>query len=254
VDALAAAGAFSETAETARPTVSGPCWSSILTGVWPEKHGVHSNDFTSNNYERFPDLFTLLESVRPELATFAVADWLPLVSDDAGGPLIGDAVDRKVVLDGYDLGWFEADSISVDLALGELHTGNPDVLFVYIGAPDEISHHIGGIGHEYREAIATADRHLGRLVEAIKERDSFSREDWLILLTTDHGRTEAGGHGGETPEETTVFYLASGPSAEVGTPADSPTAVDLVATAFAHLGIEVDPAWELDGRKVGLAR
>lgn len=254
LDALAAAGTFSENSSTARPTVSGPCWSSILIGVWPEKHGVHSNDFTSNDYEAFPDVFTRIETVRPELATFAAADWLPLVTEDAGGPLIGDAIDEKVVLNGYDLGWLEADSVSVELTLEELETGDPDVLFVYIGAPDEISHNIGGIGAEYRDAIVTADRHLGRLLEAIRARPAFPGEDWLILVTTDHGRTEEGGHGGDSPEEATVFYLASGPSAEVGTPSDPPASVDLVATALAHLGIPMDPSWELDGRVVGLKR
>ena len=64
-DALAEAGTFSETARTARPTVSGPCWSSILTGVWPEKHGVLSNDFSSNRYGTYPDLFTRIEEARP---------------------------------------------------------------------------------------------------------------------------------------------------------------------------------------------
>jgi len=93
---------------------------------------------------------------------------------------------------------------------------------------------------------------LGRLVDAIHRRPTFQEEDWLILVTTDHGRTAEGGHGGESPEETTVFFMASGPSADVGTPVDSPGSVDLVTTAFAHLGIPIDPAWELDGTVVGL--
>jgi predicted AlkP superfamily pyrophosphatase or phosphodiesterase len=254
LDALAENGAFSENAETARPTVSGPCWSSILTGVWPEKHNVQSNDFSSNLYEAYPDFFTRIEAIHPELNTFVVADWLPLVAEDAGGPLVSDAIDHKVVLDGYELGWLEADSVSVDYALEELGNDDPDILFVYIGSPDEISHHIGGIGAEYRDAIATADRHLGRLMEGIKARRSFPQEDWLVLVITDHGRTEGGGHGGETPEETTIFYLASGPSAQVGTPTGSPSVVDLAATAFAHLGIDVDPAWGFDGQVVGIKR
>jgi endonuclease/exonuclease/phosphatase family metal-dependent hydrolase len=251
-DALAAAGAFSETAVSARPTVSGPCWSSILTGVWPEKHGVLSNNFTTNRYDTYPDFFTLIERVRPELNTFVVADWLPLVAENSGGPLLSDEIDRKVVLNGYDLGWLEADSISVDHAVEELRTGDPDILFVYAGSPDEISHNIGGLGREYREAIVAADRQLGRLLEAIRARPSYPDEDWLILLTTDHGRTEEGGHGGITPAETTVYYLASGPSVPAGSLVESPGAVDLAATALAHLGIEADPAWELDGRVTGL--
>ncbi len=253
-DALVTQGTFSEKAETAQPTVSGPCWSSILTGVWPEKHGVTSNDFSPNQYATYPDVFSLIESISPELNTFAVADWLPLVSDEDGGPLISGAIDRKVILNGYDLGWLEADELSVDLAVEEIRNADPDFLFVYVGSPDEISHNIGGIGAEYRDAIAAADRNLGRLVATIRARGSYASEDWLILVATDHGRTEEGGHGGNSPEEATVFYLASGPSAVVGTPAESPRVVDLVATALAHLGVEVDPAWGLDGHPVGLVR
>ena len=50
LDAMIAAGAFSDGTQTAMPTVSGPTWSSMLTGVWPEKHGVRSNNFQGNNY------------------------------------------------------------------------------------------------------------------------------------------------------------------------------------------------------------
>lgn len=253
-DALVADGAYSDDAVTARPTVSGPCWSSILTGVWPEKHGVLSNDFSSNRYSDYPDVFTLVESVRSDLNTFAVADWLPLVAEADGGPLIGPAIDEKVVLNGYDEGWLEADSLSVDAAIEAVTERDPDFLFVYAGSPDEISHNIGGIGLEYREAIEEADRHLGRLLVAIQSRPSYADEDWLILVATDHGRTETGGHGGETLEETTIFYLASGPSAGRGSLEGSPGTVDLVTTALAHLRVPIDPAWDLDGRVVGLVR
>jgi hypothetical protein len=251
-DSLAGAGTFSDVAQTAHPTVSGPDWSSILIGVWPEKHGVHSNDFSSNQYTQYPDFFTRIESVNPELNTFVAVDWLPLGTETDGGPLVSDAVDRKVILDGYELGWHEADSVAVEATLEELRTGDPDALFVYAGAPDEISHTIGGIGGEYREAIANADRQLGRMLAAIRARPTYPQEDWLILVCTDHGRTDTGGHGGDSPEESTVFYLASGPSAEVGRPSEAPAVVDLAVTALTHLGIEIDPAWELDGRVVGL--
>lgn len=254
MDALAAAGAFSEDARNVLPSVSGPCWSSILIGVGPEKHGVHNNDFSTNHYAEYPDFLTRIETVKPELGTFAAIDWLPLGADSDGGPLISNAIDKKVVLDGYEFGWLEADSISVIATANELRTGNSDALFVYLGAPDVVSHDIGGIGQEYRDAIATADRHVGRLVEAVKNRPTFSQEDWLILVVTDHGRTEEGGHGGDSPEEITVFYLASGPSAQVGTPEGPITIMDFPVTALAHLGVQIDPAWGLDGHVVGLKR
>jgi predicted AlkP superfamily pyrophosphatase or phosphodiesterase len=254
LDTLVALGAFSPRARASLPTVSGPCWSSMLTGVEPAKHGVLNNDFSSNRYREYPDFLTRIEQTNPERSTFAAADWLPLVAADAGGPLISDLVDRKLIRDGYQMGWLEADSASVDAAIEELRIGDPDALFVYLGAPDEISHITGGIGEEYRSSIATADRHLGRLLDAIRARPRFRHEDWLVLVSTDHGRTLEGGHGGDSPEETTVFFLVSGPSVVAGEIAEPPALVDVAVTALAHLGIAADPAWGLDGKVVGLRR
>jgi predicted AlkP superfamily pyrophosphatase or phosphodiesterase len=252
LDALAELGAYSGDARTGMPSVSGPGWSSLLIGVWPEKHGVTDNTFEGKQYERYPDFLTRIEQVRPELSTFAVADWLPLVGHGDGGPVISDAVDAKHVLDGYELGWPEADSQSVALAVEALTGGDPDALFVYLGNPDETSHEQGSIGEEYRGALALADRHVGELVAAIRSRPTYPTEDWLILSSTDHGRRADGGHGGDTPEERTIYYLVSGPRAVRGSLEGPIGVVDVAVTALAHLGIPTDPAWELDGAVVGL--
>jgi predicted AlkP superfamily pyrophosphatase or phosphodiesterase len=254
IDALAATGAFTATARTGMPSVSGPGWSSMLNGVWPEKHGVVDNDFTGKRYDLYPDFLTRIEKVRPELATFAVADWKPLVAADDSMPTISDQVDAKHVLDGYETGWPEGDAHSVALAVEHLSTADPDALFVYLGNPDEVSHEHHSIGQEYRDAIALADAHVGSLVAAVKARATYAREDWLILVSTDHGRTAEGDHGGDTPEERTIFFLASGPSAMAAALPDTVHIVDVAVTALAHLGIAIDPAWNLDGKVVGIRR
>ncbi len=254
IDGLIEQGAFSANARTGFPTVSGPGWSSMLIGVWPEKHGVTNNDFENKNYDEYPDFLTRIESLRPELNTFAVADWLPIVTDDHNGPIIGDAPDVKHILNGYDLGWAEADDRSVELAVEHLGSADPDAMFVYLGNPDETSHHFNSIGEEYRAAIGLSDDHVGLLLDAVRARATYAQEDWLVHMSTDHGRSPTGGHGDDTPEERTIFYLASGPSTIVGTLEGAPSIVDVPVTALAHLGIEVDPAWDLDGEVVGLAR
>ncbi len=254
LDRLVAEGTFTDRARTGFPSVSGPGWSSFLIGVWPEKHGVTDNEFQGKRYDEYPDLFTRIETVRPELETWVVADWLPLVADDHNGPVISEQVDTKHVLDGYELGWAEADSASVELAVDALRSSDPDAMFVYLGNPDETSHQAGSIGAEYRQAIALADQHVGRLLHALAARPTAGGEDWLVLVSTDHGRRADGGHGGDTSEERTIFYIASGPSAARGPAPDTTYIVDLPVTALAHLGIQADPAWGLDGRVVGLAR
>ena len=252
LDALAAAGSFTDAARTGYPSVSGPGWSSFLIGVWPDKHGVTDNSFEGQRYRDYPDFLTRIELVRPELETFAVVDWPPLAEADDGAPTLSDAIDVLHVLDGYELGWAEADAQSVLLATQYLTSSDPDALFVYLGNPDETSHEHGSIGSEYRGAIALADEHVGLLVAAVRSRVTYAQEDWLILSSTDHGRRADGGHGGDSDEERTIYFLASGPSVTRGPPPDSTFIVDVPVTALTHLGIKIDPAWQLDGKAVGI--
>jgi predicted AlkP superfamily pyrophosphatase or phosphodiesterase len=261
VDALIEAGAFSDRARTGLPTLSGPSWTSMLTGVWKEKHGIVSNEFPfpDHQLERYPDFLTRIERLAPQLRTFAVADWPPLIEPQAreGGPevapVLSTAIDERVSLDGGRIGWAEADERSVEAAVQELREHDPAALFVYLGNPDEVSHHTGSIEDEYRASIARADRQVGVLVAAVRARPTFPREDWLILISTDHGRLPHGGHGGSSEEELTIFFLASGEAARAGTIADPPRIVDVAATALRHLGLGPRPEWELDGESVGLA-
>lgn len=251
IDTLAADGAYSDQVMTEAQTISGPGWSSILTGVWPDKHGVTNNDFTGNNYATYPDFLTRLELIDRDFSTFAAVDWAPLSSEVSGGPLISDTVDVKLNFDGDELGYQEGDSRSVAAAVRFLENQDPDAAFVYIGYPD-VAYDNGGRSQEYYQSIENADVHVGRLVAAVRNRPTYDREDWLILVSTDHGHRDEGGHGGDSPEERTVFYLASGPSVTKGTLPRDVNIVDVAVTALAHLGIAIDPAWHLDGRVSGL--
>ncbi|MCA9739787.1 MAG: alkaline phosphatase family protein [Gemmatimonadota bacterium] len=254
LDGLIAQGAYTDSARTGFPSVSGPGWSSMLTGVWSDKHGVTDNEFGGKNYEAYPGFLDRIEQLRPELNTFAAVDWTPLALAEDGSVALGSRIDERQIVDGYEIGWAEADEWSVDAAAEHLRSGDPDALFVYLGNPDEVSHETGAIGREYREAIELADRHVARLLDAMRERATWADEDWLVLVSTDHGRLPTGGHGGDTPEERTIFYLAAGPSVEPGRPEGPVHVVDVAVTALAHLGFEADPTWGLEGRVVGLRR
>lgn len=260
VDALIRAGAFSDRAQTGLPTLSGPSWTSMLTGVWKEKHGILSNDFpfAQNGLSEYPDFLTRIERVAPALRTFAVADWPPLVKAQRGEgevigvPVISDAIDSKLFFDANRMGWAAADELSVDAAVRELRDNDPAALFVYLGNPDEVSHHTGSIEDEYRASIVRADRNVGRLLAAVRARRTSASENWLILVATDHGRLPNGSHGGDSEAERTIFVLASGPTTRRGTIAPAPRIVDVAATALQHLGLAPRPEWRLDGVAVGI--
>ena len=249
LDSLAEAGFFSDEAKTRVRTVSGPGWSSMLTGVRTAKHGVDSNNFAGNRYSEWPDFLTRIESARPELGTFAVVDWPPLGTTDSGGPLLSDRIDVKLNFDGETDGYGPADAQSVEAAVTHLRSAPVHAAFVYLGDPDVVSHDTDSFSDEYVASIETSDAQVEELLDALRSRPGYADEDWLILVSTDHGRNDAGGHGGTSPSETTIFFLASGPSVSPGRTDCPPEIVDVAATALAHLGIVTEG---LDGTPRGL--
>ena len=252
IDSLAASGFFSDEAKTRVRTVSGPGWSSMLIGARTDKHRVDGNDFEGNDYATYPDFLTRIEREKPALNTFAVLDWPPLGTADSGGPLVSDEIDVKINFDGEADGYRLADSLSVEAAVEHLRDTDVDAAFVYLGDIDVVAHETNTRSPRYKAAIEWADTRVGLLLQAVRDRPSYAREDWLILMSTDHGRNDAGGHGGTSPSETTIFFLASGPSVESGRTDCPPEIVDVAVTALAHMGLGPDPAWNLDGHVRGL--
>ncbi|MGT2526587.1 alkaline phosphatase family protein [Streptomyces nojiriensis] len=67
------------------PTMSGPCWATIVTGVGVAKHGVWGNRFDGHRLDVFPDFTTRLAADCGR-RTFAVGGWEPLFLARQGGP------------------------------------------------------------------------------------------------------------------------------------------------------------------------
>jgi predicted AlkP superfamily pyrophosphatase or phosphodiesterase len=121
-------------------------------------------------------------------------------------------------------------------------------VFVYLGDTDEVAHDLGPLCPEYTAALHTQDAYLGRLLDAIRGRAAFGGERWTVLVTTDHGHVDEGGHGGRSDEERTVFVIANRLGEDLaGRSLREPRLVDVGPTALAVLGVTIDPAWDLDG-------
>jgi hypothetical protein len=228
-------------------TDSGPGWSSVLTGVWPDRHKVTGNDFAGADYARYPDFLTRAVTARRRLRTAAVVSWPELVRRGALGPAVG----RRVRYDGETDGYGTADRLVARTAVRWLTEDDPDAVFVYFGATDEAAHATGPHSPAYDQALLTQDSHLGWLLAAVETRRSDPDrvpERWTVLVTTDHGHLDAGGHGGDTRAEREVFVVLAEPGMPGGARLDTPRLVDIAPTVLDRLGIPVDPAWGLQGR------
>lgn len=232
------------------PTLSGPGWATIATGVWPDKHQVKSNSWgTGTSLTQYPDFLTRLERARPELSTYAIADWTPLTTNSAGQAIFTDEVQRKVTIDGDALGWAAADAKIATDAAAYLKDAGPDASFVYFGNVDIAGHSCGAKGACYRTAIEQTDRHIATVLSAIRSRPTYANEDWTYLVTADHGHTDAGGHGGSSPAERSSFIIRNGPGTTPGAPAIAPKIVDIAAIALSRFGVVA----ELDGQVAATA-
>lgn len=225
-------------------TSSGPGWSTIATGVWPDKHGVKDNSFTGKNYTAYPDFLTRIENTRPALNTYAAADWEPITSTDAGGPIFSAKVDKRLSLKGDRDGYGSEDPKIATAASAELQGQNPDAAFVYFGQVDGAGHSYGAASQQYLDAIGRVDALVGQVLTAVQNRPSYAQENWKVLVTTDHGHTDAGGHGGSTIQERGTFVIAKGAGIPAGSVRDDVRLVDVAATALAQVGV---PAAGLDG-------
>lgn len=258
IDKLKANGAYSNTAQILgkryqkNNTISGPGWTSYLTGVWADKHGVHDNGFGGHRIDKFPHFFALLKEQKPEFKTASFIDWYPIdqhivtKADIRAGHNASGA-------DGYTI----FDKHIAEESAEVLKTDDVRATMVYFGACDETGHRDGFHPSvpSYIKAIETVDKHVGNLLSAIESRPTFENEDWLILISSDHGGQGTGhGDGHNVPDIRNVYLIVSGMSASKGEFDKTVYIVDLPVTALVHMGVKLDPKWQLDGVPVGLKR
>ncbi|WP_278351834.1 alkaline phosphatase family protein [Chryseobacterium gleum] len=182
----------------AATTWSGNGWSTMLTGVWHTKHNVQDNNFTSPNYVNYPDFLTRAEAYNPALRTISLAHWSPI------NDKIIQTADVKTNL--------ATDLAVKNAAVTALQNDNPDILFVDFDDVDHAGHSYGfsSTVSQYVNSIKTTDSYIGEIVTAMKNRPSYNNEDWLVVLTTDHGAIESS-HGGGNLTERNIFTVYSNP-------------------------------------------
>lgn len=236
LDALMARGMVSSSNLYGTPlagTISGPGWSTIATGVWPDKHKVIDNNFTAPRFDLYPDYLTRIEAAQPERSTAVVATWSPIATT-----VFGSAVDSRIQ-GGNDVG--------TTAKAVEAIAGGADDVFVHLDEVDGAGHSTGTNGAAYGRALAKADGEIGQILAAVDARPAD--EEWTIVVTADHGHTPTGGHGGSSPAERKVFVIAAGPGIEPGVRHDVKI-TDVAPTVLSAVGIAADPAWALDGSAV----
>lgn len=204
------------------PTWSGPGWSSILTGTTHAQHGVQDNTLVGGRLWNHPDFLSKAYYKDQSTRTFAAAGWPVLVDPQGLGPVIHPRMDqqyaglhRVVVRDGEALGYERIDAEIASVARAALADKGFDVGFVYFCDIDDAGHVHGLQGLEYRAAIRRVDQHVRTLCEEVTRRADELGEDWLVVITTDHGHRDEGGHGGDSERERESWVITWSPSGQL---------------------------------------
>lgn len=204
------------------PTISAVGYNSLLTGTWVNKHNVWDNDIKEPNYH-YPTIFRLFKDQYPAKKIGVYSTWL-----DNRTKLVGDGMaatgNIKVdyVADGFELDTiqFPHDDKSAYLhkidekvaaaAAQSIRQNGPDLSWVYLEYTDDMGHMYGDSPQQL-DAIAKLDKQVANIWQAVQYRLQHFHEDWLIILTTDHGRDEISGHnhGGQTPRQRSTWIVAN---------------------------------------------
>lgn len=193
-------------------TISGPVWATVATGVYMDRHGVQGNEVHPGELAAFEDFTALVRRQRPELQTMIATSWFPLSQATACGPLFSSGgwanpVDPE--RENNNESWLRADDEVAQYASARLRTDDLAVSFVYFGEGD-VNAHNHGTGPDYTACIERCDARVGMLLEAIERRATRAREEWTVIVVTDHGHLDEGGHGGDSDEERLAWMVASG--------------------------------------------
>ncbi len=210
-------GTYTET-----PTISAPGYNDLLTGTWGYKHNVWDNDIRAPNYQ-YKNIFRLVKEARPTAKIAIFSTWLDNRTKLVGeGLAAAGSVRFDYKFDGYELDTvaFPHDKQSLythaidDKVVAEaakcLLANGPDLSWVYLEHTDDMGHRHGDSPAQL-QAVGYVDEQVGRIRAALDYRTKNYPEDWLLVLTTDHGRDAPTGrnHGGQSVRERTTWLVMS---------------------------------------------
>lgn len=204
---IAYAGGEKGTITEQHPSTA-PGWASILTGEWHDKHGVTDNEFKKNmDYKTF--LLKYAERAENPLKTTFIASWsthfeltyLDEIEYIKANNITNMTYQQEKADDGVHSKLMSATSQE-----------DMDIVFGIYELTDYNGHEtgFGNDNYRYATAVQNIDKQCYEVLQNIKARPNYENEDWLILMTTDHGGIQTW-HGNQTLEERTTWIVCNKP-------------------------------------------
>ena len=187
-------------------TSTAPGWCSIATGVWADVNGITGNGITKA-VEPKTLMTSLVEDGIIDSSSF-ITKWKGHFTNDNST-----YKDEKA--------YCEENNLDVEFMLRknkkDIHTGAmeettsadcADFVFIIYEDTDSAGHDFGFSFNNprYKKAFNTEDAYGYEVIKAIEARENYGAEDWLIIVTSDHGGIGTG-HGGPSIQERMTYVV-----------------------------------------------
>lgn len=197
------------------PTYTYPCHTTIMTGCYPDKHGIYHNevfDITNKNnkwfwYRKDIKRKTMLDAAKEKGLTTACVSW-PVEGAANADYLIAEIWTEKPDEDPdsifkaanspkaepiyqknkHLLNWMKTPAFDYFTAAASadiIREANPDLMFIHFSYLDHQRHNNGYETEKNINAIKFIDDRLGEVIEAVKSSETF--DDTTFILLGDHG-------------------------------------------------------------------
>jgi predicted AlkP superfamily pyrophosphatase or phosphodiesterase len=227
------------------PTNSRPSYNTISTGVPSPQNGTIDNDDVRP--VTIPSVWTVARSHGLTTAASAYFWWSELFNS------LPFREERQIYTEdsdgGIQHGFFyprasETDATVVAEAEILFNTYRPDLLLIHPSSTDYAGDYWGAGSVAYVENAKVVNVLMAALFESILR----NRPETIVLVTSDHGMSDRGGHGWDAPELREVFFFALGDSvrsgrvsgADVANQSDA-TSLDVAPTILSLLGLPIPP-------------
>lgn len=203
---LAYCGGVEYPEKNTQATSTAPGWCSVLTGKWADEHSITGNDITKE-VEPKTLLTSLVEDGVIDSSSF-ITKWAGHFSRDNATYLLEKEYCEKNDL-AVSFNKCKNDKASLDFTLEEIEKENcADFLFVIYEQTDSAGHSFGFSYNNprYKEAFREIDSYGYETLKAIRERETYDSEDWLVIVTSDHGGINTD-HGGDSIQERMTFAV-----------------------------------------------
>jgi len=235
---------------TQTPTISAVGYNTMLTGTWVNKHNVWGNSNMTPNYHYW-SIFRIAKAQKKPVSTAIYSSWTDNRTVLLGeGKAETDNLHIDFVRDGYDLDKvnfphrendlhvFDYDEKVSTEAAESIRKDAPTLSWVYLWYTDDAGHRFGDCPYT-DEYVLKAGEQIKRVWDAVQYRQSNFDEDWLIVVTTDHGRDFKGyRHGGQSARERRT-WIATNVKVNKHFKQGKAAMVDINPTVCRFLGFEL---------------